>query len=615
MRKFLTLLVVLTLGVVATQAQTQTITGRVTDSIGQPVPGATVRVQGTSRGVTANTGGTFSINASTGEVLVITALNFNSAHITIGDETSITVSLRGASGESLVAVTVVTTAFNIKKDERTTPYSAQVVKSATLNLIPQNNLNDALVGKVAGVQFRSQSGAKLNSQSFARIRGGLLVSGDVGPIYVVDGTIVNDAFDIDPNIVDNLTFLKGANATALFGSRASRGAIVITTKKAAAGKTSVDVSQGVTFDRVYVMPKMQNQYGGGASSSFIKFVYEEGMPEEWRSLDGKPYHDFTDDGSWGPKFDGQDYAPWYAWVPGTKYTGKTAKWVAQPNNNRDYWNTGLNSNTNVNFYSSGKGYNTRISYSKNAIKGILPNAKSDRNVFSSSTSMDISSMLTAGINFNYNTQKIYGEYDDTYANQSSGNFGQWNHRDLDMGIMKELRGLMTPIGTLASWNYRSNPSAYDPNNPGFFWKGNYWYNFYGYQDNIANRQRRDRLYGDVYLNLKLGSHFAIRGTLRKDQYNYYYENTTNSLLQQSALQTGLFASYGTGQRYQSEDNYELVATYNQRFLNDDLNVSMIAGGNIFNYKRRDLDASTVNGLIIYDLYSLANSTASPSISE
>ena len=166
---------------------------------------------------------------------------------------------------------------------------------------------------------------------------------------------------------------------------------------------------------------------------------------------------------------------------------------------------------------------------------MIPNSKSDRNIVSTSTTVDLSKNFSAGINLNFNTQNIYGEYDDGYANQTSGNFGQWNHRDLDMGIMKELRNLYTPIGTLASWNWFSNPGAYDPSNPAGFFTGNYWYNFYSYMDNLDYRQRRDRLYGDVFLNFKLNNHFNVRGTVRRDQSDYYYENKTKSILEKKRI--------------------------------------------------------------------------------
>lgn len=609
MRKIVSFLLMLLLSVTVAMAQTRNISGKVVDDKGNPVPFASVKLKDGKSGVSADANGAFVIKATIGASLVFSSVGYTDKEVVIDGENLLVSMVRS---QETISEVVVTTAFNIKKDQRTTPFSTQTIKSNTLNMIPQSNLNDALAGKVAGVQFRSQSGAKLNSESFARIRGGLLIAGDAGPIYVVDGTIVGTGYDIDPNSVESINILKGANATALFGARASNGAIIITTKKAAAGQTSIDVSQGVTFDRVYVLPKLQNSYAGGGSADLITFRFQEGMPEEWRALDGKGYNDYTDDASWGPRMEGQEYIPWYAWVPGTKYSGKTASLSPQPDNVKDYWEDGFNSNTNVNFYKSGQGYSTRLSYSKQFIQGIIPNSKSDRNIVSTSTTVDLNKYLTAGINLNYNTQKISGEYNDGYANQSSGNFGQWNHRHLDMGIMRETRSLLTPIGTLASWNWFSNPNAYDPSHPENFFTGNYWYNFYGYMDNIDNNQRRDRLYGDIFLNFKLDNHFNIRGTIRRDQANYWYENKTRSILEKSGSQTGTLAGYATGERFQNETNYELVASYNNTFFKD-LGVNVLAGGNIFTFNRKDLDASTVNGLTIYDLYALSNSVASPTL--
>jgi len=609
MRKIVSLFVLMLFALIAV-AQTHGVNGKVTDQNGEPVPFATIKVKGKKANAVGGADGTFHINAANSDVLEISAVNFVAKEVPVGTDANLTVSLVRSAG-TLTEV-VVTTAFNVKKDVRTTPYSAQVIKADALNIIPQTNLNDALAGKVAGVQFRSQSGTKLNSQAFARIRGGLLLSGDAGPLYVVDGTIVGDAYDIDPNNVESVNILKGANATALFGSRATNGAIIITTLRAAQNKTSFDISQGMTFDKVSRLVKLQNRYAGGSSPDLIPFTYVDGMPEEWKALDGKAYPDYTDDASWGPRMAGQEYIPWYAWIPGTKYTGKTANLVPQPNNTRDFWDDGLNSNTNFNFYSSGKGYNTRISFSKEYIKGLIPDSKSDRNVISTNTTFDLTSHLSAGIDITYNTQKIFGEYNDGYANQSSGNFGQWNHRDLDMNIMRELQNTLTPIGTLATWNFRTNPQAYNPADPGSFWKANFWYNFYAYQNNLDYQQRRDRTYGNVYLQYKFDNHFSIRGTVRKDMLTYYYENKQKSILEQSALQTGFIASYGTGQHNQNETNYEFIAQYNNTFFKD-LGVNVLAGANSQDLLVKDVSAGTVNGLVIADLYSISNSKANPTI--
>ena len=185
MRKITSLLLLLVLWGSTTLAQVRTVTGKVTDEKGDAVPFATIKVKSSKQGVSADANGAFSIKIANGTVVTVSSLGFASKDVTV-DGDNISVTLTKTSDQSLSEV-VVTTAFGIKKDQRTTPYSSQVVKAEALNIIPQTNLNDALAGKVAGVQFRSQSGSKLNSQSFARIRGGLALGGDVGAIYVLDG--------------------------------------------------------------------------------------------------------------------------------------------------------------------------------------------------------------------------------------------------------------------------------------------------------------------------------------------------------------------------------------------------------------------------------------------
>ena len=138
--------------------------------------------------------------------------------------------------------------------------------------------------------------------------------------------------------------LKGANATALFGERAKGGAIVITTKKRGPKQgIGVEFTQSVMADNVYVLPEYQNLYSGGGASSLTQYHYAPGQPAEWQALDGKYFPDYTDDASWGPRMTGQEYIPWYAWFPGTQYSFKTAPLVAQPDNARDFWNTGVTS--------------------------------------------------------------------------------------------------------------------------------------------------------------------------------------------------------------------------------------------------------------------------------
>jgi len=609
MRKFASLFVTAILCSMLVFAQNRTISGTVTDANGKPVPFASITVKGANTGVNADADGKFTMkNVPSGSTLVISSVGFDTKEVSVGTSDVLSITITPTAGS--MSEVVVTTAFGIKKSARVTPFSAQTLNEQQLKVIPQSNINNALAGKVAGTQFRGQSAIKLDAQGAFRVRGGQGLE-DNGPVYVVDGTIVN-SFDINPDDVEDVTFLKGVNATTLFGGQAGNGAVVITTKKRGlAGSAGIEFSQGITFDKAYILPKYQNIYGGGADKDFTLYTWQAGQPTEWQALSGKYYHDYTDDASWGPRMVGQEYIPWYAWYPGSPYSYQTTKLVAQPDNARDFWQTGLTLNNNISFGKNGQGYNFRASYTDQYIKGLLPNSSSRRNTMFFTGSVDLNSHFTFAVNGTYSYNVIKGEFVDGYANQSSGSFNQWFHRDLDMGKIKELKNLRSPFGTLATWNLRFNPDGYNPNAPENFYKANYWYNYYSYFDNIWDRSDRHRFWGDASLIYKLNNNIRLKGTVRKNQLTTRYENITTSLLEQSALQTGVLGAYSTGESNLQRYDYELVGSYSKTF--GDFGVSANAGGNIFTYEYNDLTSNTNQGLNVPGLYSISNSKANPTI--
>jgi hypothetical protein len=213
---------------------------------------------------------------------------------------------------------------------------------------------------------------------------------------------------------------------------------------------------------------------------------------------------------------------------------------------------------------------------------MMPNTSSNKNTVFGTISGDLGTHFTVGANVTYSSQKIRGEFDDGYANKSSGNFNQWFHRDLDMNIMKELRGLRTPlggVGTYASWNIGRNPNSWNPNNPGgTVYTGNYWYNPYTYFDMVNNTENRNRLFGDVSLTYKLNNNFRVKGTVRKNQLTTNYEFINPSIMQTSALQ-GELAGYSTRQTDYQEYNYEALAMFNKTVMDGNLAISASGGYN------------------------------------
>lgn len=601
--KKLLLALVLLIGAICTLQAQRTVTGAITSKDGEPLIGASILVKGTSSGTVSDFDGTYNITIPDGGThLVISYTGFSTEEVEIGNSSVIDVSL----SEGVLLSEAVVTALGIERSEKSVPYAVQTIQAAELNVIRQTNLNNALAGKVSGIQVRGQSSMALDRNSSIRIRGAGSLT-DKEPLYVVDGTPVN-SLDINMDDVESLTVLKGPSATAIYGQRGDAGVIVIKTKRGIKRPgIGLEFNQSTVFDQVYVLPEYQNSYAGGASADLIQFNWQTGMPEEWKALEGKYYHDYSDDASWGPRMVGQEYIPWYSWYVGTPVFGETAQLLPQPDNIRNFYENGVTLNNNLNFSQANEGYSVRISLGNQSIKGMIPNSSLDKYTISSQSSIDLGKHFTANANINFISTHRTGDFDDGYANQSSGSFNQWFHRNLDLDKIRELQGMKSPEGILASWNH-NNPGAY-LSSPLNFYGGNYWYNFYDYFENYNKPYNRGRLYGDLGLTYKLDDHFSIGGFLRRSEVNVNEERTLNTILETSATQTGVRASYYTGQDFFREDNYEALATYNNRF--GKLSVEANAGGNIRKETRSYLNASTVDGLNVPDLFTLANSKTSP----
>ena len=616
MRKILSLLAVLVLFSVFAYAQTRTVTGQVTDQAGKPIPFASVVIKGTNRGVTADGEGRFSLtNVSTGTVLEISSQGRTARDITVGDGNTVSAEL--ADNSQVMTEIVISGAYNTKRTARSTSFNAQVVTSEQLNVIRQPNLNNALAGKVSGLQVRSQSAAALGRTGSIRLRGESGLGGGEGVIYVVDGTILPNPDDVNIDDIADVTVLQGPAAAAQFGPQGANGAIVITLKKGTRNQrgSGVEVNIGAQFDRVSKLPNYQNSYAGGANADLTRYTWQAGHPEEWKALDGKFYHDYSDDASWGPRMVGQEYIPWYSWYGGHKYSYTTASLLPQPDNAKDFFNTGITLNNSVSFSKATDALNFRMSYGNIDVKGLLPQSSLKKHTFNLNTGFEISRHFSVNANVNYITQKVKGEIDDGYSNQSTGSFNQWFHRNIDMDIMKELKDVRTPSGIWASWN-KANPTSYDPGAERNFYAANYWYNFYKWFDLAQTTNNRDRLYGDISLTYKLNNDFRIRGTYRKQQNTTWFEETFSSDLLTSGLQTQgneprARGYYATSESYSNRQNLEFLATFTKAF--GEFQVNANAGSDFFTARSKSVSANTNNGLNVPNLFTISNSRDQASI--
>jgi len=269
-------------------AQNKTITGKVVDLGGEPIIGASIKVEGTSTGTITDAKGFFTLSKATNGKLLITYIGYKPVEETIGDRTIINVTLM--EDAKMLQETVVIGEFGVKRAARSVGSSIQNVKGSDISESGRENFIDALQGRVAGVNVTASSGSP-GASSTVVFRAPTSISGNNNPLYVIDGVpmsnstfdmnsqwavppatsttgaqndFTNRGSDINPNDIENVSILKGAAAAALYGSDASNGAIIITTKKGKSGQSRVTYSNNVKFDKVNRIPVIQTMYDQGS---------------------------------------------------------------------------------------------------------------------------------------------------------------------------------------------------------------------------------------------------------------------------------------------------------------------------------------------------------------
>src|SRR5215213_8990801 len=277
MKKILSLVAVLVLFCALAYGQTKTLTGTVRDASGSPVPFATVTETGTTNAVQADANGNYTIKVGANSKLTVTASGYTANNGATGGDVALT------RNEGQLAEVVVTTAQGIKREKRSLGYAAPTISNAELTKGQNTSPLNALQGKVPGVNITGTAGAP-GSSSRIVIRDGSSISGTNQALLVVDGVPIDNSSilggssvlssvdfgnrgnDINPNDIESITVLKGPGATALYGSRASNGALIITTKSGKSNqekKSEVTFNTGITFSNILKLPKFQNQYGQG----------------------------------------------------------------------------------------------------------------------------------------------------------------------------------------------------------------------------------------------------------------------------------------------------------------------------------------------------------------
>ena len=586
-------------------AQTRQVTGKVTSSEdGAALPGVSVSLKGTARGTTTGADGSYKISVGDGAVLVFGFVGYKQQTISVGSQTAINVVLASDASE---LNEVVVTALGLTRTKNSLPYAAQQIKGDELTRVRSGNAFSQLSGKVSGVQITQ--GNSIGGSTNVVIRGSKSLTGNNQAMFVVDGVPIdnsvtnstnqrtgrggydygNAAADINPDDIESMTVLKGAAATALYGSRASNGVIMITTKKAKKG-LGLTINSGLsvgTIDKT-TFPKYQNQYGAGYSDPYQKegFFYFDANGDGQDDL----VVPTSEDASYGTKFDGRMVYHWDAFDPAGPNFQKAKPWSAAANTPEKFYETAISNNTNIALDGATDKGSFKLGYTRNEDRGTLPNSSVIKNIMNISGTYQISPKLVASATSNFSVVSGLGRYGTGYDGLNvNQNFRQWYQTNVDIVEQKEAYFRNNKNVT---WNW-SDPSSAAGLKP-IYTDNYYWTRYQNYQNDT-----RTRVFGNAMLNYKPTDYLNILGRITMDSYDEFQE-------ERIAVGSTDIPEYSRYDRHFEEINYDLISNFDKN-LTSDINLKALAGLNLRKSVNRSIFAATNGGLIVPGLYSIANS--------
>ena len=592
------------------------VSGTVTSSDdGEPVVGASILVQGTKTGTVTDVDGNFQLTAPEGSELKVSYLGMKTKNVKAAASLKIVL-----QSDNRTLDDVVVTALGVSREKKALGYAVSEVKGSDLikSRGGVSNPVNALQGKVAGLQISSSSGS-MGGSSKIIIRGANSLSGNNQPLFVVDGVPIegtdynstetargaggydygNLVQDINPDDIENISVLKGAAASALYGSRASNGVIMITTKRGQKDQgLGVEYSSTVGFETVTKLPKLQSQYGGGYGYAGDYGYGSEGDDFKTQTVNGVAYTipDYGMDESWGPKLDGRQVVSWadlQKWEAGGKVGNPTTSaWSPSSSDYRDFFKTGVSYTNNVAIAKAYDNSAFRISYTNTALTGYLPNSSQYKNTVSvTGNIMSKDKKLNVFTSVNFFNSRTKGRQDTGYGdNNIMVKFTQWGQRQLNMNELEDL--YLKADGTQGSWNRGGfdDPTIQYHNNV-------YWSRYMNYENDSRNR-----IYGNV------GVSYQILPQL-KAQYKANLDFYADKQYERNAVYSQELSAYQESSRQQYELNHEFMLMYNQGF--GDYSVSANLGANIMQRHYELIYGQTMGGLAIPLFYNLANSITTP----
>ena len=555
-------------------SRAQTIRGVVTDSIGQPLVGATVNIKGTSILTITDNTGNYNLSQTSAftpkDVIIFSSVGYQTAEVKFNGNTNINVQLTAVQN---LLNEVVVTALGITNKKRALGYSVQEVKGDVLTQARETNLVNALAGRIAGVNVVNGSNS-IGGSSKIVIRGETSLAGNNQPLFIVDGTPISNAVstarnvdygnaagEINPDDIETITVLKGPTAAALYGSRAGNGVILITTKKGKPNQgIGISVNSTGSMEKVMLLPDYQNSYGQGTGGAY----------------------NIGDGGrSWGPKLDGRDMK-----VPvnteNPPVNGEIIKWIPNPDNVKDFYETGHTLSNNIAISGGNDKGSLRLSYTNLTQTGLVPNTDQKRDNISLNAAYKFTDKLSVNTSVNYIETNSKNRTVIGYGNQSPVYTWIWEGRQVSTNKMRDywFKGFE---GTKPfTYNYRFNDNPY-----------------FGAYENL-NGLNKSRLVGNVSLNYQFTPELSLLLRTGLDQSNERHD--TRRAVGTNSFQQGM---YSLDKLSYLEINSDFLLSY-EKELSSDWNIKVSSGGNQRSQIQESL-TNTAGQLSIPGLYNLGNS--------
>jgi TonB-linked SusC/RagA family outer membrane protein len=612
MRKFLSLLVVLVSCSILALAQDKVVVGKVLDTQGQPVPYATVRIKGAKTGVSADANGVFSIKASSTQTLEVSGVGIASKDVPVGDGNNLTIEVARTSNLNEVVVT----ALGVSRSKNSIPYATQAISGADLSKTVTTNFVNNLSGKIAGLEITASNA--MGGSTNAVLRGFKSLTQSNQALFVVDGVPYNNtittgggydfgsaASDLNPDDISSINVLKGAAASALYGSRGANGVILITTKKGYARRgVGVTASFGISAGSPdnSTLPTYQTTYGQG---------YDQTLPGgfinthvTWLPAPGA----ITIPVTGGDAATGPDYDPtlsiynWDAAAPSDPNFHKATPWQPASNHNpQDYFVTPITTTENITVQGGGEKGTFKFGYTRNDENGYIPNSVIRKNLFDLDATYNIAPNITIEGGLLYVNENATNRYLYQYGGNTNPmtDFRQWWPTNVDI---KSQKADYFAARENESWNWQSS-AAYKNNAAGSLQLPAYHDNLYWFAYQNPETDARNRYTTRARVNWSITDYLSVTGMVSNDYYNQNIQQRTDIGSQATSF-------YSNENDIFSETNYNAILNFNKNFGNN-WNIKALFGGNIQDDDIPSTFSETNGGLVIPSLWAISNSVNTP----